>query len=58
MQVAEVITQIKTAFTQRIKEKTWLDNTTKTRAIGKVHDHTECFLLKINCIVYGNRLMQ
>ena len=31
-----MITQIKTAFKQRIKEKTWLDSTTKTRVIGKV----------------------
>ena len=35
-QVAKMISQIKTAFKQRIKEKTWLDNTTKARVIDKV----------------------
>jgi len=34
-----VITQIKTAFKQRINEKTWLDNTTKIKVIGKVYDY-------------------
>ncbi|XP_065890884.1 endothelin-converting enzyme homolog [Dysidea avara] len=40
-EVAEVITQMKTAFKQRIKEKTWLDNTTKAQVIGKVDAITD-----------------
>ena len=45
-----MISQIKTAFKQRIKEKTWLDNTTKARVIDKVSWWLTANLNTVMCI--------